>query len=116
MELICHLAGLRINTIKSIPVEIYRLTVGKGKYVIFCSPQTALFDEACSRKYIGVGFCPVGYGYMMKRVLSVEGDVVSYGDDGIVVNGKLLLGSAPKEADSAGGVLPRYPFSDYTLN
>ena len=51
----------------------------------------------------------------MKRVLGVEGDVVSSGDEGIGVNGKFLLASAPKEADSAGRVLPRYPFSDYTL-
>lgn len=118
LGLVCSLTGLKINTTKSIPVGIYRLTdvpVGKGEYVIFCPPQTALFDEARSRGYIGAGFCPGGYGYMMKRVLGVEGDVVSSGNEGIVVNGKLLPISAPREADSAGRVLSRYPFSSYIL-
>jgi type IV secretory pathway protease TraF len=31
------------------------------------------------------------------------------------VNGKVLPASAPREADNAGRVLPRYTFSDYTL-
>ena len=118
LSLVCYLAGLRVNTTKSIPVGVYRLTdvpVGKGEYVIFCPPRTALFDEARSRGYIGAGFCPGGYGYMMKRVLGVEGDMVSSGEEGIVVNGKLLPASAPRKTDSAGRVLPRYLFSDYIL-
>ncbi|SFU67722.1 conjugation peptidase TraF. Serine peptidase. MEROPS family S26C [Nitrosospira multiformis] len=115
---VCYLAGLRVNTTKSIPVGIYRLTdvpVGKGEYVIFCPPQTALFDEARERGYIGAGFCPGGYGYMMKRVWAVAGDRVTWGEEGVVVNGKLLPASAPRETDSAGRVLCRYPSSDYTL-
>jgi conjugative transfer signal peptidase TraF len=52
---------------------------------------------------------------MMKRVLGVEGDMVSSGDEGIVVNGKLLPTSVPREADSAGRALSRYPFSSYIL-
>lgn len=61
LGLVCSLAGLKINTTKSIPIGIYQLTdvpVGKGEYVIFCPPQTALFHEARSRGYIGAGFCP----------------------------------------------------------
>ncbi|SEO47881.1 conjugative transfer signal peptidase TraF [Nitrosospira multiformis] len=116
--LVCFAAGLRVNTTKSIPVGIYRLTdvpVGKGEYVIFCPPQTALFDEARSRGYIGPGFCPGSHGYMMKQVAGVAGDVVASTDEGIAVNGTLLLASVPKKADSAGRVLPRYTFSGYTL-
>jgi len=118
LGLVCSLAGLKINTTKSIPIGVYQLTdgpVGKGEYVIFCPPQTALFDEARERGYIGAGFCPGGYGYMMKRVLGVEGDMVSSGDGGIAVNGKLLVASAPREVDSAGRVLSRYPFSGCIL-
>jgi conjugative transfer signal peptidase TraF len=118
LSLVCYLAGLKINTTKSIPVGIYRLTdvpVGKGEYVIFCPPQTALFDEARSRGYIGAGFCPGGYGYMMKRVLAMTGDRVISGEEGITVNGKPLPESVLREADSAGRVLPRYPFSGYIL-
>ncbi|SET42688.1 Signal peptidase, peptidase S26 [Nitrosospira multiformis] len=45
---------------------------------------------------------------MMKRVLGVEGDVMSSGDEGIAVKGKLLPASVPKELDCAGRALPRY--------
>ena len=89
--------------------------VGKGEYVIFCPPESSLFDEARSRGYLGAGFCPGGYGYMMKRVWAVAGDRVIWGEEGIAVNGKVLPASAPREADNAGRVLPRYTFSDYTL-
>src|SRR5687768_11560102 len=116
VSVVCFAAGLRVNTTKSIPVGIYRLTdvpVGKGEYVIFCPPQTALFDEARSRGYIGAGFCPGNYGYMMKQVLAMAGDRVTSGEEGITVNGKPLPESVPRKTDSAGRILPRYPFSDY---
>jgi len=115
---VCYAAGLRINTTRSIPVGIYRLTdapVGKGEYVIFCPPQTALFEEALERGYIGAGFCPGNYGYMMKQVLAMAGDRVTSGEEGIAVNGKPLPESVPRKTDSAGRVLPRYPFFDYRL-
>lgn len=51
----------------------------------------------------------------MKQVLAMAGDRVTWGEEGITVNGKLLPASAPREADSAGRMLPRYLFSDYTL-
>jgi conjugative transfer signal peptidase TraF len=118
LALICLAAGLRFNTTRSIPVGIYRLTnapVGKGEYVIFCPPPSALFDEARERGYIGAGFCPGGYGYMMKRVLGVKGDRVSSSEEGTAVNGELLPASALKDVDGAGRTMPRYPYSAYTL-
>jgi conjugative transfer signal peptidase TraF len=118
LSLVCYLAGLKINTTKSIPIGFYRLTdapIGKGEYVIFCPPQTALFDQARERGYIGAGFCPGNYGYMMKRVLAMAGDRVTSREEGITVNGKPLRESVPRKTDSAGRVLPRYPFSDYRL-
>jgi len=118
VTLVCFAAGLRVNTTKSIPVGIYRLTdvpVGKGEYVIFCPPQTALFDEARSRGYIGAGFCPGNYGYMMKRVLAVGADRVTSSEKGIAVNGQLLPASASLKTDKAGRTMPRYPHSSYVL-
>lgn len=56
--------GLKINTTKSIPMGLYRVTevsVAKDEYVIFCPPQMGLFDETKARGYIGVGFCLGGY-------------------------------------------------------
>ena len=116
--LVCFAAGLRVNTTKSIPVGIYRLTdvpVGKGEYVIFCPPQTALFDEARSRGYIGVGFCPGGYGYMMKRVWAAANDTIVSTDEGLRINGSLLPLSKPLETDKAGRMMPRYSFNHYKL-
>ena len=118
LAFILFAAGLYVNTTRSIPVGLYQLSdlpVGKGEYVIFCPPESPLFDEARERGYIGAGFCPGNYGYMMKRVLAVAGDVVASSEEGIIVNGHLLSASAPREADSAGRILPRYTFSDYTL-
>lgn len=116
--LVCFAAGLRVNTTKSIPVGIYRLAdvpVGKGEYVIFCPPQTALFDEARERGYIGAGFCPGNYGYMMKRVLATANDRIVSTEEGVTVNGHLLPLSQPLEWDKAGRKMARYPFRDYKL-
>ena len=73
-------AGARINTTKSIPVGLYWTSsapVEKGAYVLFCPPQAGVFDDAKARGYIGAGFCPGGYGYMMKRVLAAKDDAVT---------------------------------------
>ena len=108
----------RINTTKSIPVGFYWMTsdpVKKGSYVIFCPPETKLFDTAKERGYIGAGFCPGGYGYMMKRVAAVTDDEVAISADGVHVNGKLLPFSVPRAADKAGRPIPRNEIKRYTL-
>jgi len=115
---ICFAVGLRVNTTRSIPVGLYWMTgapVGKGEYVIFCPPQSALFDEAKARGYIGAGFCPGNYGYMIKRILALGGDTVTSAEEGVKVNGMLLPASAALDTDKAGRRIPRYPISDYTL-
>jgi conjugative transfer signal peptidase TraF len=63
----------------------------------------------------GAGFCPGGYGYMMKRVLAMAGDRVTSGEEGLAVDGKPLPESVPRKTDSAGRVLLLYPFFDYRL-
>ena len=111
-------AGARVNTTKSIPVGIYWMTdapVEKGAYVIFCPPQVGVFDDAKERGYIGAGFCPGGYGFMMKRVLAAKDDQVAVTNDGVTVNGQLLPLSAPLATDQAGRQLPRYQATHYTL-
>lgn len=118
LGLACYLAGLKINTTKSIPIGIYQLTdvpIGKGEYVIFCPPQTALFDEARERGYIGAGSCPGNYGYMMKRVLGTGNDRIVLTDEGLRINGSLLLLSKPLKTDKAGRMMPRYSFNHYRL-
>ncbi|MEX3547658.1 MAG: conjugative transfer signal peptidase TraF [Burkholderia sp.] len=114
----CYAAGARINTTKSIPIGLYwtsSVPVEKGAYVLFCPPQVGVFESAKGRGYIGAGFCPGGYGYMMKRVLAAKDDVVTIADEGVRVNGALLPLSAPIKADKAGRPLPRYQANSFTL-
>lgn len=113
------IAGARINTTKSIPVGLYWTTtsapVEKGAYVLWCPPKAGVFDEAKERGYIGAGFCPGGYGYMMKRVVAAGNDTVAITNDGVRVNGELLPLSEPIQADFAGRPLPRLQAENYTL-
>lgn len=114
----CYGVGARINTTRSIPVGLYWTSsapVEKGAYVFFCPPPLGVFDIAKERGYIGAGFCPGDYGYMMKRVLAAQHDAVTIADEGVRVNGELLPLSAPMKADKAGRPLPRYPSNSYTL-
>ncbi|KAI5911938.1 conjugative transfer signal peptidase TraF [Azoarcus sp. PA01] len=115
---LAYAAGARINTTKSIPVGLYwtsRAAVEKGAYVLFCPPQVQVFNEARERGYIGAGFCPGGYGYMMKRVLAAKGDDVAVSNEGVRVNGELLPMSAPRAVDAGGRPLPRFHADRYTL-
>lgn len=113
-----YAVGARINTTKSIPVGLYWTSSApaeKGAYVFFCPPQAGVFADAKERGYIAPGFCPGGYGYMMKRVLAAKGDVISVADDGVRVNGELLPFSEPRKSDLAGRPLPRFQVDHYTL-
>jgi len=110
--------GIRINTTRSIPLGIYRVSdaaVGKGADVLVCPPPGPLFAEARSRGYLGAGFCAGGYGYLMKRIVATAGDVVAVADEGVRVNGALLPASAPRAVDAGGRGLPRFRTDAYTL-
>lgn len=108
---IAYLLGVRVNTTKSIPVGFYWLTDApfeKGAYVIFCPPMNNIFDEARKRGYFSAGFCPGGYGYLMKKILAAKKDTVKISDDGVRVNGVLVAFSKPLIADKGGRPLPKY--------
>ena len=116
--MICFAAGGRVNSTRSIPIGLYWITdspVTKNAYVIFCPPVSPVFDEARDRGYISAGYCPGGYGFMMKRVLATGNDHIEMTDQGMHINGKLLLASRPLNVDKGGRAMPRYPESSYTL-
>jgi conjugative transfer signal peptidase TraF len=111
-------SGARINSTQSIPVGLYWLSsepVEKGAYVLFCPPPIGVFEDARARGYVGAGFCPGGYGTLMKRVLAAKDDAVTITDEGVRVNGELLPHSAPIQADRNGRPLPRFPAERFTL-
>jgi conjugative transfer signal peptidase TraF len=116
--LILHAAGARVNTSKSIPLGLYWVSaapVAKNTYVMFCPPQIGVFAEARKRQYIQAGFCPGGYGYMMKKVLGTTNDAVDVAGEGVRVNGVLLPLSALLKADRAGRPMPRFQADHYVL-
>ncbi len=107
---ICYASGIRVNTSSSIPLGIYLVSDGaieRNAYVMFCPPQLGVFEEARRRHYILAGFCPGGYGYMMKKVMGLASDVVEVADDGVRVNGVVLPFSVPLNMDRAGRPLRR---------
>jgi conjugative transfer signal peptidase TraF len=113
-----YTAGARINTTKSIPIGLYWISnepVVKGTYVMFCPPQSSVFVEAKERGYIGTGFCPGGFGYMMKRILAAKNDIVAINNEGVWVNGELLPLSVPRKVDTVGQALPQFHVDRYTL-
>jgi conjugative transfer signal peptidase TraF len=114
----CQMAGARINTSKSIPVGLYWTTNGpmeKGAYVLFCPPPSGVFNEARARGYIGAGFCPGDYGYLMKQVAATQRDTVTVTSEGVRVNGERWPQSMPRLADKAGRLLPRFQADGYVL-
>ena len=115
---LAHQSGLRLNTTGSIPLGLYRMShdpIVNGAYVLWCPPKRPEFDLAKERGYIGAGFCPGGYGYMMKKVVASGHDIVSVTDEGVLINGKLIPASQPFEADSMGRPLPRFRVTDHVL-
>ncbi|MFO0702181.1 MAG: conjugative transfer signal peptidase TraF [Nitrospira sp.] len=115
---LAHQAGLRLNTTRSIPLGLYQMShdpIEKGAYVLFCPPQRQEFDLARERGYIGAGFCPGGYGNMMKKLVATSHDHISVTDEGVTINGNLLPLSRPIEADSGGQSLPHLRLTNYIL-
>ena len=114
----CQMAGARINTSKSIPVGLYWTTSGpmeKGAYVVVCPPLSGVFNEARARGYIGAGFCPGDYGYLMKQVAATARDTVTVTSEGVRINGERWPHSMPLLADKAGLRLPRFQADGYVL-
>lgn len=113
------LAGARINTTASYPMGVYwevNAPLERGAMVIFCPPKTSVFDEAKARGYIGAGFCPGGYGLMIKKIMAVHGDHVAVSAEGVYVNGELVPNSKPFNADKAGRPMPHYWADGQTLS
>lgn len=115
---LCGAAGIRVNTSKSIPLGFYLSSneqPRKGSYVLFCPPESPAIAEAKRRGYLAAGFCPGGYGYLMKMVSAVHGDAIAISDDGVSVNGAVLPFSRPLLSDAAGRPLARYQPAAFTL-
>jgi conjugative transfer signal peptidase TraF len=110
--------GARLNVTRSIPLGLYWSSTKpaeKGDYVLVCPPQVGVMAEGLQRGYLAAGFCPGGYGYLMKQVVGMANDAVSIRDQGVSVNGVLLPFSAPLARDGAGRPLPRFQAADFVI-
>ena len=104
------LAGARINTTGSFPVGLYWTTEGEpsvGDLVIFCPPDSPMFDLARSRGYISNGNCGSGHQKMIKRLWGQAGDYVAVSAVGVSVNGTAVPNTVVRESDDAGRPLTR---------
>ncbi|HEI6745939.1 TPA: conjugative transfer signal peptidase TraF [Legionella pneumophila] len=113
-----HSLGFRINLTESIPIGLYRITGTeplKSAYVIFCPDDRQTFRLAKNRGYIGQGLNCGGYGYLMKKVVAVSGDMLSVTPEGVFINQKLLPFSKPKLMDGMYRILPQWRKLDYPL-
>jgi len=115
---ILGISGLRINMTRSIPMGFYWETsepIQRGAYIIFCPPVSEIFDMAKLRGYIGSGFCEGDYGFMMKRVEAMGGDIISISEIGVQVNGKWIVNSKLQRVDKENRLLPKYKTSHFIL-
>lgn len=108
----------RINLTDSIPVGLYRMTDIKNlknAFVIFCPDNRPAFKQALARGYIDHGLCAGGFGYLMKKVVAIKGDVISATPKGVFVNHKLIAFSKPKLNDGMSRTLPQWRALNYQL-
>jgi conjugative transfer signal peptidase TraF len=111
-------AGIRLNTSDSIPKGIYRIHQGaieKNSLVLFCPDDREAFRQGRNRGYLDHGFCSGDYGYLMKKIAAVSGDVVSSTKDGVYVNHSLLSYSKPQIHDGLHRPLTFWRVTQYTL-
>jgi conjugative transfer signal peptidase TraF len=113
-----HAMGFRVNLTESIPIGLYRITsveTIKNAYVIFCPDERHSFKLAKDRGYIDYGLNRGGYGYLMKKVVAISGDILSVTPEGVFVNQTLLPFSKPKLKDGMNRTLPQWRTLDYQL-
>jgi len=110
--------GFRINLTDSIPVGLYRITHQgnlKNAYVIFCPDDRQAFKIGLNRGYIDHGLYCGGYGYLMKKVVAISGDVFSVTNTGVFVNHERIPFSTPKLKDGLNRPLPQWHAINYQL-
>ena len=104
------LADYRFNLTPSLPKGVYQLSpepVRAGDLVTFCLESTNPFAPlAKERGYLGPGSCPSGLRPLLKKVAGLPGDRLTISPHGLMVNGRLLPGTARPDHDHQGRTLP----------
>lgn len=88
---------LVINTSRSFPLGLYMKTYGSvhwGDIVLVCPEDNEVSRFGRDRGFIFYGFCPNRYGYLIKRVVALDGDHIEFSNKMIRVNGLPLKNSS----------------------
>ena len=88
---------LIINTTKSFPPGIYLKTHGRihsGDLVLVCPEDNEVNRYGRDHGFISDGVCPGRYGYLIKRIVGSEGDLVEFSGEVVRVTGIPLKNSA----------------------
>lgn len=108
--IVAWLCGFRINTTPSIPEGIYQISSGdfrRGELVGFCLDSENPFSQlAEEREYLGSGSCPSGLQPLIKNLVGLPGDDLRITDEGLILNGDFLQGTALANHDSQGRPMP----------
>ncbi len=101
---------------ESVPPGLWRKVsdrIERGSVVVFRPPNESRFRAGREAGFVPSGFGPGRLPRLVKPVAAVAGDVVEIEDDGIRVNGVLLLNTRPIEVRSE--LLTPYPPGRYVV-
>jgi conjugative transfer signal peptidase TraF len=110
-----HLAGVRVNASASLPIGLYRISGDPSARLVEFCPTEPFGTLSAERGYRANGNCPDGAEPLMKPIVAVPGDVVTFSEAGIAVNGRLLRNSAPRQVDTKNRPLQHWPFGTYAI-
>lgn len=90
-----------INTTPSVPRGIYlrdnNVSIERGDLVLLHPPDTPFFADARKFGLVPYGLGKGAYGYLIKYVVGMEGDVVELDDKGVIINGERQPNSTRQE-------------------
>ncbi|WP_323848108.1 conjugative transfer signal peptidase TraF [Aminobacter sp. MET-1] len=113
----CSVVGYRFNLTASAPRGLWRIeamyrSAAVGDLVFICPPDTATFENAFGRGYLGLGLCPGGLAPLLKTIAAIPGQHVTTGKD-VVIDGKHLASSDIRHTDGQGRAV--VPFAGGTI-
>jgi conjugative transfer signal peptidase TraF len=113
---IFHALGLRWNESTSYPTGLYQLTgksdYQRGELILFCPPDNPALQMALERQYLRFGLCNGGFEPVIKRIVGVGKERVTF-TDVITINQQRLPNTHRLQHDGSNRPLPQ--LDDFTL-